>query len=159
MQSHECYRRLQAVNIQPVLAVLDHLQFVDICVGSTDPKHPPCSVVPPRTPMPEAFPRLVQSLGLGGETYRLFLRKLGPRQGIPLHVDDWIPQKSGVRRFHVPLVSHPDIVMRWPDDGQAVHLEPGYVWEVRYNRLHEVVNLTDFARIHIQIDQQGATIA
>mgnify|MGYP001577012541 FL=1 len=55
-------------------------------------------------------------------------------------------------------MSHPDIVMRWPDDEVEVHLAPGYLYEVRYDRLHEVVNTTASARIHLQIDQIGATI-
>ena len=154
----EVYKRIMAVNILPVLAVMDRLQFVDICVGSTDPKHPPCAVVPPSVRLPDEVSHLVQSCGLGGTPHRVFLRKLYPHQGIPPHVDDWIPADSGIRRFHVPLTSHPEIKMRWPADDIEAHLAPGWLYEVRFNRTHEVVNNTDSERIHIQIDQVGATI-
>lgn len=158
MKLNEVYKIITPVDIVPVLVVLPTLQFVDICVGSTDPNKPPCSVVPPRASMPPVVTHLVQSLGLGGITQRLFLRRLGPRQGILPHVDAWIPVESRIRRFHIPLISHPDIVMRWPDDGVEVHLQPGFLYEVRYNRMHEVVNPTSVSRTHIQIDQQDATI-
>ena len=79
--------------------------------------------------------------------------------GIGLHIDTWIAERGlDVRRFQVPITTHPDIVMRWPDDGIEVHLEPGWVYEVRHDRIHEVVNDTDTDRIHIQVDQMGATV-
>lgn len=99
---------------------------------------------------------------LGGKPRRRFCRKLLARENIVPHIDEhiWIV-KAGrdFRRFQVPVVTHPDIVMRWlaPDDVE-VHLEPGWVYEVRHDRMHEVVNPTDTDRIHIQIDQMGATI-
>ena len=157
MHDSEVVCRIRAVDISPVLAALGTMPFVAICHGSTDPKHPPCSVVVPSTTS-EVVTSLVASLALGGSPHRVFLRKLGPHQGMPPHVDEWMPADSGMRRFHIPLVSHPDIVMRWPDDDVALHLAPGWLYEVRFNRLHEVVNPTPYERVHIQIDQIGATI-
>lgn len=100
----------------------------------------------------------MEGLNLGGFTQRLLLRKLGPRQGMAPHVDTWMAAEADWRRFHVPLVSNPMIRMRWPDDGVDTWLEPGWLYEVRFDRLHEVVNPTDCERVHLQIDQQGATI-
>ena len=80
------------------------------------------------------------------------------RQSIPPHIDDWIPKGLDWRRFHVPLVTHPSILMRWPEEGIEIHLEPGFLWEVCVTRRHEVINNADVSRIHLQIDQVNATI-
>ena len=152
------YRRIGAVDISALLAVLPQLQFVAVNTTSTDPGKSPCLVVPPGSPLPPAIPAFVGGLGLGGATKRILIRKLGPRQGMPPHVDQWMPGEANWRRFQVPLVSHPDILMRWPNDGVEVHLAPGFLYEVRFDRLHEVVNPTDVARVHLQVDQIEATI-
>lgn len=151
LHPHECYRRVKPVNIVPTLGVIDQLEFSDSggkCAWVTSPG----SVAPRQMVV------LLQSLRLGGTPKRVFCRKLMPGQPILPHVDDWVPAEWNMRRFHVPLTSHPDIVMRWPDDNQEVYLEPGYLWEVRVDRLHEVVNSAPIERIHIQIDQANATI-
>jgi len=89
---------------------------------------------------------------------RMFLRKLMPGQNIEPHVDAWIPEDQHWRRFQVPLQTHPSVMMRWPDDGVEEHLEVGWLYEVRFDRTHEVVNPSSIERIHIQVDQMGATI-
>lgn len=135
----------------PALAVLGALHFTDTqkCTAwVTDHSAPP----------PGPVDRLVDGLNLGGTRMRMFCRKLMPGQGIAAHVDNWIPADQHWRRFHVPLTSHPEIMMRWPDDNVSVNLAPGWLYEVRVDRLHEVVNDTNSERIHIQIDQMGATI-
>lgn len=149
MLTSERYRKLKPVEIGPVLSVIDRLGFVNSggeCAWVTDPE----------STAPEELLALVRGLRLGGTYKRVFCRKLMPHQGIPPHVDEWVPE--GWRRFQVPLTSHPDIKMRWPDDGVEVHLAPGWLWEVDFRRRHEVVNPTGSERTHIQIDQDGATI-
>jgi hypothetical protein len=151
LKPHECFRRIKPINLDPVLAVVCKLEFADSggkCAWVTKRG----SIAPPELIM------LVRDCGLGGEAKRLFCRKLMPRQCIAPHVDDWIPSEIDWRRFHIPLITHPSIVMRWPADEIEVHLEPGFLWEVRYDRLHEVVNNADCERIHVQIDQANATI-
>lgn len=151
LAEHEVYRRIKPVDISRVLSVIDKLEFSDsggVCAWVTKQG----SVAPPE------LVRLIGDLRIGGQVKRCFCRKLMPGQGIPPHVDDWIPEELSWRRFQIPLTSHPDIKMRWPDDGVEVHLEPGYLWEVRFDRTHEVVNNTDSSRIHLQIDQVNATI-
>lgn len=145
------YQRFQAVDIAPVLAVLGTFRFVDTqkCTAW---------VTDHTAPAPEPLDAFVDGLGLGGTRMRMFCRKLMAGQGIAPHVDSWVPADQAWRRFQAPLTSHPDIVMRWPDDGVSVHLEPGWLYEVRYDRRHEVVNDTRCERVHIQIDQMGATI-
>jgi hypothetical protein len=151
LQQHECYHRIKAVNIAPVLETIPSLRFVDS--GGK------CALVTaPDSIAPKPMVKLLNELGLGGTPKRVFCRKLMPGQGILPHVDDWMPDDWKMRRFHIPLTSDPSILMRWPDDNQEVYLEPGYLWEVRVDRLHEVVNNWDGERIHIQIDQAHATI-
>lgn len=151
LASAEVYQRIKPVDIAPVLAGLEDYRFIDT-------KKWTAWVTNHSAAPPKPLDDFVNNLALGGVRMRMFLRKLMPGQNIPPHVDDWIPEDQHWRRFQVPLISHPDIVMRWPDDGVEVHLEPGYLYEVRYDRVHEVVNDTDSERIHIQIDQANATI-
>lgn len=146
----ECCRAIKPVDIGPVLSVMDRLQFVG--VGGSSPDKYKCDVLlAPHFP-PELH-ALIDGLDLGGRTARAILRRLAPRQSIPPHVDKWMPNEANWRRFQLPLITHPDIVMRWPDDGVAVHLEAGILYEVRFDRLHEVINNADVPRVHLQIDQ------
>lgn len=152
LKPEECYRRIKpAPHIRHVLPILDRITWKDS--GNV------CAIVSaPEVPLQRQFVMLLGKLGLGGVNKRMFLRKLPPGMGIAPHVDDWIPAEENWRRFHVPLITHPDILMRWPDDGQEVHLEAGWLWEVRVDRTHEVVHNADIDRIHIQIDQANATV-
>lgn len=152
LRDNEAYRRIKPVDIASLQRVAHLLRFKDW--GPPSGWLSDTNTVPP----PE-FDRVVSRLGLGGKVYRQFCRKLMPGEGIAPHIDDWIAERGlDIRRFQVPVITHPDIVMRWPDDGVEVHLEPGWLYEVRFDRMHEVVNRTDCERIHIQIDQMGATI-
>lgn len=152
LQLHEFYKKIKPLDIEPVLKVIDKLEFKDsggICawVSKADVQ------------VPEELLHLVRSCNLGGRYYRVFCRKLMPHQSIAPHTDnhDWMKERN-IRRFQIPLVSHPDIRMRWPKDGIEVYLEPGYLYEVRVDREHEVVHNADVERIHIQVDQENATI-
>lgn len=152
LSAGEVYRRIKPVDLAPIFSVLDGLKFFR--AGQTG-KYP-CDVVVP--PLPKEVEAFIESLGLGGHRARAVFRRLSPRQSIPPHVDDWMPQEVDWRRFQVPVTTHPDIKMRWPDDGVEVHLEPGYLYEVRFDRTHEVVNNADCYRIHLQLDQVNSTI-
>ena len=150
--------RIKPVDIAPVLAVLDRVRFVAANTGSTNPAKSPCFVPAPGHPLPAAISEFVEGLALGGSTERILIRKLGSRHGMARHVDEWMPAEADWRRFQVPLISNPAVVMRWPDDGVETHLEPGFLYEVRFDRPHEVINNWDGERVHLQIDQVGATI-
>lgn len=151
LRNDEMYRRIGCVDIAPLQHQAHLLEFEDS--GGV------CAQVSKAGTGPPELLFLLANLHLGGTPYRQFCRKLRPHQGIPPHTDSWIKERElGVRRFQVPVISHPDIKMRWPDDGVEVHLEPGYLYEVRVDRKHEVVNNVDAERIHIQIDQIDATI-
>lgn len=157
MRHRDCCRLIKPVDIGPVVAVLDRLQFVHVNQGGTTAERYGCDVVLSNKFPPE-LAALVAGLGLGGETARAILRRLPPRQSIPPHVDRWMPAEADWRRFQLPLVTDPSVVMRWPDDGIEMHLAAGNLYEVRFDRTHEVVNGWDGYRIHLQIDQVNATI-
>lgn len=153
MLDGEVYRCIKPVDLAPVLGVLQNVRYfrsgqtgkyaADVCLPHD---------------LPEQVWQLIANLELGGTVARAILRRLSPRQNIPPHVDDWMQAESDWRRFQVPLVSHPNIRMRWPLDNVEVHLKPGFLYEVRYDRLHEVTHDADCERIHLQIDQVNATI-
>lgn len=153
----EVYRKIKSVDLAPVLATLDQMQFVHVNQGGTTPERYACDVVLQDKFTPE-LRRLIMALDLGGRQARAILRRLPPRQSIPVHVDKWMPEEADWRRFQVPITSHPEIVMRWPADEVSIHLRPGWLYEVRFDRPHEVVHNVDCARIHLQIDQVDATI-
>jgi hypothetical protein len=151
----ECFRVIKQLDLGSVLSVMDRLPF--IAVGGSSAEKYKCDVVL-AAHFPLELRSLIHALDLGGHPARAVLRKLRPRQSIPPHVDQWMPQEANWRRFQIPLVSHPAIIMRWPDDGAELHLAPGWLYEVRFDRMHEVIHNADCARIHLQIDQVDATI-
>lgn len=159
LADHQCYQVCKPVDLEPVLPILDRLPFFAINghVVPPDPNKPPCSVA-----LYDKFPPEIRAwigdLGLGGMVGRALFRRLDPGQSIPVHTDAWMPGELNWRRFQVPFTSHPDIRMRWPDDGVCVHLAPGFLYEVRYDRPHEVIHPAPVARTHLQIDQIDATI-
>lgn len=60
-----------------------------------------------------------------------------------------------VARFHLPLVTHPDVVMHtWNLDGTqtTTHLAPWRLWYLDQRKPHAVTNPTGVDRIHLVID-------
>lgn len=58
-------------------------------------------------------------------------------------------------RFHLPLVTHPDIVMSvWELDGERhdLHLAPWKLWYLDARKPHSVANPTDVDRVHLVLD-------
>lgn len=154
LAEHECFKKIKPVDIQPILRVIDKLEFEDS--GGK------CAWVTKKGSVaPKELVQMLSKLELGGQPRRIFCRKLLPGQHILPHVDTYEAEwKVGgvLRRFHVPLISHPKVLMRWPDDNIEHYLEPGWLWEVRFDRLHEVIQDAPHERIHLQIDQINATI-
>lgn len=105
--------------------------------------------------LPAWVPSFVASLPLRGTVTQTVVRLLPAGQGIPPHVDPVVSRSPRVRehRYHVPLVTHPDVTMRWPEDEVSVHLEVGWLYEVQHQeRVHEVVHQASIGRIHLCID-------
>ena len=60
-----------------------------------------------------------------------------------------------IARFHIPLVTHPDVVMHtWGLDGieRVTHLEAGRCYYLDARKPHAVVNPTDVDRVHLVVD-------
>ena len=138
-------RRIRPVDIADALCALSEVRFVD--TGGTNGW----------IANPDWLGAFVERLALGGTVMRALCRLLPAGQGIPPHVDAPMFRSNCERRFHVPLLTHPGVMMRWPDDGVEEHLEAGYLYEVRYDRLHEIVHRAPVDRVHIQINVVNAT--
>lgn len=135
------WREVGTVDIAPALALLPAAVFEDS--GGTNG----------HLANPEPFMPFIHGLGLGKVT-RAWVRKLPAGQGIPPHVDpkNHRSPKARERRFHVPLVTHPDVFLRWPDADAEVHLRTGCIYEVDHTQMHEVVNHAPVDRIHLVAD-------
>jgi Aspartyl/Asparaginyl beta-hydroxylase len=127
------WRKVRKVDISSALAQLPHTRFIDSGGSNGWLAHEPW------------VREFGAGLNLGGIDYAV-CRKLPPWQGIPQHIDADFP---GVHRYHVPLLTHPDVKMRWPADGVEVHLEAGWLYEVCFTKLHEIVHRAPVDRIHL----------
>lgn len=103
---------------------------------------------------PDWLDAFVESLGLPGRIVYAVLRKLPAFQGIPAHMDtDHLsPRRHGGTRYHLPLVTHPDVLMCWPTDRVEVHFEAGWLYEFDHRRVHEVIHRAPVDRIHIVVN-------
>jgi hypothetical protein len=111
-------------------------------------------------PLPAWVDPFIATLGLGGVVLTRGLRMLPAYQGIPPHIDPKVHQSPLVRetRFQIPLVTHPGVTMRWPDDGVEVHLEQGGVYAVDFTKLHEVVHRAPVDRVHLQVHVANSSV-
>lgn len=133
----ELCRKIRRVEIGFALDRLPEVQFVD--TGGSNG----CIANPPW------LAEFVDSLGIEGRVELALLRKLPPGRNIPPHIDTVRGRGNHGHRYHVPLVTHPLVTMRWPDDGEEHHLEAGWLYEVDYTRLHEIVHRAPVDRIHL----------
>ena len=56
----------------------------------------------------------------------------------------------GVGRFHVPIISHPEV--RFFVSGQRLYLAPGETWNLDTTYKHKLRNGSDVTRIHLIVD-------
>lgn len=131
-------RKIRQVDIAAALEAVPATEFRD--TGGTNG----------HIAFPLWLPEFVASLNLDGRVTYAVVRKLPAFQGIPPHVDHGVPEINAGRRYHVPLVTHPLVTMRWPDDNEEHHLEAGWLYEVDYTRLHEIVHRAPVDRVHVQ---------
>lgn len=106
---------------------------------------------PPYALLPEFRPVVMSVFGaVGGERLgRVMVNKLAPGGRIYPHADT--PEHCGYySRFHVVLQSSPGVRFRCADE--EVYMGVGEVWWFRNSLEHEVVNESDFDRIHIVMD-------
>ena len=83
---------------------------------------------------------------------RTRLLKLAPGAGVPAHADinyHWFNRV----RLHIPITTRPEVRFHCGD--ASVHMAPGEAWIFDNWRLHNVVNPTPEARIHLVADTAG----
>jgi aspartyl/asparaginyl beta-hydroxylase (cupin superfamily) len=56
----------------------------------------------------------------------------------------------GVARFHVPIVTHPDV--EFYVSGRRVVMDPGSVWSLDTSYPHRVANRSNVSRVHLILD-------
>lgn len=137
-----CYRKICRLDISRPLDLLPTVQFVDTGGPNGWLSFPP----------PQWALDFIDSLSPPGRVVYPMLRKLPAFQNLPPHKDTYGNLANTGRRMHVPLVSHPDVTMRWPDDGVEVWLEPGWLWEVNFLKLHEVRHRAEVDRVHLHFN-------
>ncbi len=151
-----CYRFIKQINIEVVAEAIGRLQFINVNQGSPDKCA--CRVLLEAHFTPD-IKKFIAELGLGGRQARAVFRMLPKGMGIDPHTDTWMSAELDWHRFQLPIVTHPEVIMRWPDDGVELHLARGSLYEVDFSRKHEVINNQDeIERVHLQIDQIDATI-
>ena len=154
--TNDCYRLIKKVDIEAILPLMDRLPFFQANQGSQEKCACKACI---DTQFPPELKDFIKGLELGGRQARAVLRMLPRKQGIPPHQDKWMGEGQDWKRFQLPIVTHPSILMRWPDDQVELHLEAGTLYEVNFNKTHEVINdQDDVERIHLQIDQIDSTI-
>lgn len=100
----------------------------------------------------------IESVPWWGDMERVRLLRMG-RGHLARHTDI-LDRFGGTRdgqvvRFHIPLVTHPDITMRnWTVDGSDLqqHLLDGSCYYLDTRLPHSVTNPTDVDRIHLVVD-------
>jgi hypothetical protein len=80
------------------------------------------------------------------------LLTLPPGADIGEHNDAGSNFQFGSLRLHVPIVTHPDVVM--VIGGERVHWEPGELWWGDFSRPHWLRNDSNVTRVHMVIDVQ-----
>lgn len=78
------------------------------------------------------------------------LLKLRAGSSIREHKDYNLAYEDGEVRFHVPVVTDPDVEFYL--DGQRVEMNEGECWYLNFNLPHRVVNRSTTDRIHLVID-------
>ncbi|TCO55603.1 aspartyl/asparaginyl beta-hydroxylase domain-containing protein [Actinocrispum wychmicini] len=80
------------------------------------------------------------------------LLTLPPGSDIGEHNDAGSNFQFGSLRLHVPIVTHPDVIM--VIDGERVFWQPGELWWGDFSRRHWLRNDSDVTRVHMVIDVQ-----
>lgn len=95
-----------------------------------------------------AMREVVDGLECGKRSVRLLL--LPPGAEVHAHTDPYHGFKYGQVRLHVPVRTHPDVIMRFGD--QAFHWPAGELWYADFGRPHAVENRSPVTRVHLVID-------
>lgn len=136
----------------PKAWLAQHPEAVDLQLGWT--------VMASRTPVIRSWVESVTGWE-NLERVRLFRMTAKPTRNGKLRRHSDIQDKSaGTRngqlaRFHVPLITHPDVKMTcWDLDGQQqrAHMTPGNVYYLDVRKPHAVANNSPVDRVHLVVD-------
>lgn len=86
---------------------------------------------------------------MDGKVGRSFLIKLPPHKQVYRHVDAGFYLKH-VRRMHVPILSHPDVLFHVGDE--SINMKEGECYEIDNTKPHSVDNNSDVPRVHLLVD-------
>jgi hypothetical protein len=78
------------------------------------------------------------------------LMSLAPGSLIKAHADHDLAAENHTVRFHIPVVTNPDVDFRL--NGERVALGEGECWYLRLSDIHSVVNRGSSERIHLVLD-------
>lgn len=105
----------------------------------------------------EEHPRLAKSPGLRGliesfpaKCLDVSLARLGPGGRVSAHRDISGGTPMGVARFHVPVVTSPEVEFFVSE--RKVTMAPGETWNLDTSYLHRVANEGDVWRVHVIMD-------
>lgn len=78
------------------------------------------------------------------------LARLGPGGWVKEHRDISGGVPMGVARFHVPVVTHPNV--EFSVNGKPLYLAPGETWNLDTSYRHKLNNRSDVWRVHLIVD-------
>jgi len=87
----------------------------------------------------------------GTKLGRIMLVKLLPGGVIGEHIDPG-PYFRAHYRFHVPFVTHSDMVFFGPGKSKPIHMPEGYLSQLDNRGLHSAENNSQVERIHLIVD-------
>lgn len=88
---------------------------------------------------------------LGKPVFRTRLLYMNPKQCYSIH-------KDPLPRFHLPVITHPQCLMCFPDHKIMQFLLPGESYLVNTMHRHTFINCSDFYRVHLVAVTDDATI-
>ncbi|HXL98887.1 MAG TPA: aspartyl/asparaginyl beta-hydroxylase domain-containing protein [Rhizomicrobium sp.] len=78
------------------------------------------------------------------------LLRLTPGSRINQHTDHEYPERDGIQRIHIPVVTNPDVEFLL--NGSRVTMEAGSAWYLRLSDPHSVANNGQSDRVHLIVD-------
>jgi hypothetical protein len=87
----------------------------------------------------------------GTKLGRIMLVKLLPGGAIGEHIDPG-PYFQAHYRFHVPFITHADMVFFGPGKSNPMHMPEGYLSQLNNRGLHSAENNSHIERIHLIVD-------
>lgn len=95
-----------------------------------------------------ALREVVDSLDCEKRSVRLLL--LPPGAEVHAHTDPYHGFKYGQLRLHVPIRTHPGVLMRF--GGEEFHWPAGELWYADFGQPHAVENRSPVTRVHLVVD-------